>query len=797
MKNTRTLKHKLFISLFALFLQLGSFAQSFVDEAENLGVTAIVTSQEWGSGSSAFDFNRDGLDDITLCDDSGHLRLYENTGDGFEELDPTFVSLGNMKQFLWTDYNNDGEIDAMMSTLNGKFKVFRNNGNFTFEDVTSDSGLPNGSNFFSGFALADYDRDGDLDIYISIYELADSEPGNDIHENKLFENNGDGTFTNVTEESGVRELPTLSFQPVWLDINNDLYPDLFVINDRQPINFLFLNNGDGTFENITQQANVALPGMDCMSNSVTDFNGDGYLDIYITNSGNSNYPNYLFSNNGNGTFTDVAPDYGVQGFQFGWGASWIDANNNGWEDIFYCTTSGSVGNRFYTNNYGLSFNNESELLETEAIYPSYSVSKGDFDNDGYSDLVVQNRAPNPPYVMMNQNSGNDYVKITLEGTASNKDAIGSWIKVYHDNSQYSRYTLCGQDYYGQSSQHHIFGLGNSGEPLDSIAVTYPSGHTDVYYDLSVNSHYFFTEGETYTADILNQHDGAFCAGDSIVLFAANHENYLWSTGDTASSISVNSGGTFSLVVTNEFGVTATDTIEIVENPIPAVQEISTAISCFGDSTGTISLINQNNFEPDYVLWSNGMEGTEIDSLPAGTYSYFYQDINGCTATGSVDLNEPSELIIVANTIPETSGNDGAIILAIFGGTPPFSIEVQDNESESITITNLSSGTYEITVTDGNGCSKTVAITVESVVSSRAESKIAFNVYPNPAKDFLNIDSEWDVASVRIYDVAGKKIAINNTVVNGILNIAEIARGTYILEIENREGIKAFTRFTKN
>jgi len=258
------LNRKLIISLFAGCIHLCVSGQIFIDEAETLGVNPVISSQEWGSGTSAFDFNQDGLDDITLCDDSGNIRLYQNNGDGFTELDPIFASLGNMKQFLWVDYNNDGDLDAMMTALNGKFKLFRNNGDFTFEDVTISAGLPVASNFFSGISVSDYDRDGYLDIYISIYALADSEPGDDIYQNKLFKNNGDETFTDVTAGSGIQELPTLSFQPVWLDINNDLYPDLFVINDRQPRNFLFVNNGDGNFENIAAQAKLEITGMDCM-----------------------------------------------------------------------------------------------------------------------------------------------------------------------------------------------------------------------------------------------------------------------------------------------------------------------------------------------------------------------------------------------------------------------------------------------------------------------------------------------------------------------------------------------------
>ncbi len=792
------MKRTLLILVIVLSVCLKTEGQTFTDQAESMGVAAIVSSQEWGSGSSAFDFNGDGLDDITLCDDSGNIRLYENNGDGFTELNPIFQSLGLMKQFLWVDFDNDGDLDAMMTTLNGKFKLYNNNGDFIFEDITLNAGLPVNNNFYSGIAVADYDRDGDLDVYIGIYTLADSDPDDDIYKNKLYKNNGDGTFTNVTVDAGVQEDPTLTFQPVWTDINNDLYPDLYVINDRQPVNFLFLNNGDGTFENITQEANAEFPGMDCMSNSVSDFNGDGYLDIYMTNSGSANYPNFLLSNNQDNTFTDVAQSYDAQGFQFGWGSTWVDADNDGWDDIFYCTSSGVIGNKLFMNDFGLGFSNASDELEIEDIYPSYSVSKGDFNNDGYGDLVVQNRAPNPPYVMMNQLAGNNYAKVTLEGTVSNKDAIGSWIKVYHNNSAYSKYTFCGQDYYGQSSQHRVFGLGNSSSAnIDSISVTYTSGHTDVYYDLPLNEHYYFTEGETYTVNITAENNGEFCTGDSIALSAGAHENYTWSTGETTESITVNSGGTYSINVTNSYGITASNTLQVVENPIPAIVENTTPIFCFGDSTGTIALVNQNDFAPDSVWWNNEMQDAEIDSLPAGVYDYFFQDINGCSTTGSVSLNQPSELIIIANTIPETDGYDGEIFLAIFGGTPPFMIEVEDEEAQSSSITDLPGGAYQITVTDGNGCSKTTTVIVESVVSAGTEDPVAFNIYPNPTADFLYVEAEgYDGLKAQIFDVTGKAIGLETSIQNGYLDLRSLAKGTYIVEIKNSDRPLTFKRFTK-
>ncbi|HKL02214.1 MAG TPA: T9SS type A sorting domain-containing protein, partial [Cryomorphaceae bacterium] len=441
----------------------------------------------------------------------------------------------------------------------------------------------------------------------------------------------------------------------------------------------------------------------------------------------------------------------------------------------------------------------SGMLETGAVYPSYSVSKGDFDNDGFADLVVQNRAPNPSYVMMNQSSGNDYVKISLEGTVSNKDAIGAWIQAYHDDVQYSKFTLCGQDYYGQSSQHYIFGLGDSeAESVDSISVTYPSGHTDVYYDLPLNDHHYLTEGETYTVNIIAENNGEFCENDSLELSAGNHENYQWSTGDTSQTITVNSGGTYSLLVTNPYGITAENSVEVLENPTPSILENTTPILCFGDSTGTISLINQNNFAPDSVWWSNGMQDAEIDSLPAGSYDYYFRDINGCSTVGDISLNQPSELIIVANTIPETNGNDGEIFLGIFGGTPPFMIEVEDEEQQPSTTTNLPGGTYEITVTDGNGCTKTTTVIVESVVSTRKEDGINFNLYPNPAIDFLMVElPNNDNFSIQVFDIAGKKIENTFFLQNGRIDLAGLAKGTYILEIRDSENDASFKRFTKH
>lgn len=731
--------------------------QMFVNMAEELGVTAIVQVPSFGSGISTYDFNQDGLDDITLCTNFGSIVFYENQGGYFELGGPNIIAPGQTKQVIWADIFNDGNPDLFITSYTEACKLYRNFGGNNFQDISQSAGLPFTGNHHSGASFGDYNRDGFLDLYICVY-LQFSEPPNDpMKYNRLYRNNGDGSFTDVTVSSGIQFLPSMSFQSVWLDYNNDLWPDLYVINDRHMTgNKLFLNNGDGTFTDVTVETGMEFYGQDIMSNSISDYNHDGYLDVFLTNAGNINPPKPSFlAENYNGLFfNEVGAEMGLEIFEFFWGALWIDANNNGDDDLYIAKESYQQ-DHFYINS-GNGFNISQNEIELGDIYPTYSPAKGDFNNNGYSDIAVQSRSPHKPLVLMNQNNGNNYIKLTPHGTVSNKQGVGSWIQVHCGEVSLAKYTLCGENYLGQNSQHIIFGVGEDVDQVDSLKITYTSGHTDTYYNLPTDSTYHFYEGDTYLNTIESSGGESFCQADTIILDAGLHLSYQWNTGDTTRFLTVSEEGSYNVTTTNSFGISTTASIEITRNPLPSLIVSTTDISCAGESSGSIFLENQTGVSPGYVLWDNGLEGDSIYGLESGVYEYTYTDTNGCSSWGSVTLSEADSMIVVANTIPETNGNDGGIYLVVFGGSPPFEISL-NGLSEGPIIQGLSSGVYDVTITDSNGCVKTIEIYVESILNESFSEKANWAIYPNPVQNAFSVVAPRPIRSLHLNDLMGKEI----------------------------------------
>ena len=217
---------------------------------------------------------------------------------------------------------------------------------------------------------------------------------------------------------------------------------------------------------------------------------------------------------------------------------------------------------------------------------------------------------------------------------SNRQAIGSWIRVYAGGETYTQWTLCGENYLGQNSQHHIFGLGQLTQ-VDSVSVHYNMGHTDWYYNLPVNASYHFTEGETYTAQISADGPLIQCAGDTILLDAGDHANYLWSTGDTTRYLEVTASGGYAVTLINPYGISTTASIEVVFTPAPDVSAIANAVTCNGLSDGNIELFNASGIDAETVIWDNGATGVSVFGLTAGWYTYTFTDVNACSTTGTV------------------------------------------------------------------------------------------------------------------------------------------------------------------
>lgn len=711
--------------------------QSFTDIAGAQGVSAIPNSLQYGSGMSFYDFNQDGWDDLsfTLVDDS--CVFYINNLGTFQQV-PAFVDgPGQTKHLVWVDYDNDGDLDIGRTTFEGHYSIFQNDGDFNFTDVSEDIGLGQGQERYYGMCFADYDRDGDLDFYVTCYEQLD-EPNYYDKLNHLYQNNGDGTFDDVTTEAGVGDGIRLSFKGVWFDYDMDGWPDLFVINDRIFENSLYKNNGDGTFTDVSEEAGIQLGGQDPMTATVGDFDNDGDMDVYMTNTSAPAKRGQLLVNNGDGTFTQAAEEYGVDVFGWTWGAIWVDYDNDTDQDLYVAHGHPNLGNfdidNFFLESAGGAFFTDASTLVMgeEDNTRSYSNARGDIDNDGFYDIAVLNRSPFDVNLWHNAGNDNHFIKFTLTGTASNVMAIGSWIRVYIDGMQFTQYTMCGENYIGQNSQHHIFGLGDA-TVVDSVKVEYVLGHTDTYYDLSADSSYHFTEGETYSAEIAAAGSLSLCAGDSVVLDAGQHEEYSWNTGHDGRFLTVFEAGQYWFTAQNAFGIAAqSDTVTVVVNPQPNVEPVVSPISCFGAGDGAVLLQNLSGVPVDSVSWSNGMTGATIDSLQAGSLNYTLWDANGCSTNGEILIQEPQALNVQVFSFPEVSGADGSISLIINGGVPPYEVFLDTMAVDPDDISGLTAGDYTLAIVDANGCIFSQSVTIGSLVNIRDLQLADVQVYPNPA-----------------------------------------------------------------
>lgn len=484
-----------FLLTFYLFFCSNFFAQiQFNEEALLLGCSnSSYGLGSYGGGISFFDFDKDGWDDITVSSETGDpVRFYKNNTGFFSQIDfISFDPLFETKTVQWIDFDNDGDYDLFVTSFSDSNILYQNIGNMVFEDVTISSGLILNDNSNYGSSWGDYDKDGFLDVFI----CSRSDFQEDDTQNYLYHNNGDGTFSIVNDQAGIDNNHNLSFCSSFFDYNNDGWQDLYIANDKLDTqNLLYKNNGDGTFTEVGEETGTNI-SMDGMSTTIGDYNEDGWLDIYVTN---TIAGNVFLKNNGDGTFTDVASTNGTLFESAAWGAVFLDAENDTDLDLYVSgELDGSTSflpSAFYENNGNGNFSIPMSAGFENDTARSFSNAIGDINNDGYPDITVLNYEPDDIFVWNNiSDYNNNWLKVKLEGVISNRQGIGSWIEISIDGNKQYRYTLCGEGFLGQNSAYEFFGLG-SASSVDYIKVTWLSGQVDVIENPSINSHITVIEG---------------------------------------------------------------------------------------------------------------------------------------------------------------------------------------------------------------------------------------------------------------------------------------------------------------
>ncbi|TYB79669.1 FG-GAP-like repeat-containing protein [Bizionia myxarmorum] len=484
-----------YIWLLFLALPFCSISQvNFNNVATDLGLIVTAGNTYLGNGISFCDYNNDGWDDITMAtQDNDKLRFYKNVNGTFV-LDNLNIPFNNseQKQVVWVDIDNDGDKDLFVTSNNDGNKLYLNLGNLNFEDITEAAGFPT-ENFESyGASWGDYDNDGFLDVFISNRSESNNQP------NYFYRNNGDNTFTDVTEEAGFDNDSHMTFCSAFFDYDNDGWQDIYLSSDKYfNQNFLYRNNGDGTFTDVSVESNTAIV-IDAMSTTIGDYNNDGWFDIYITNTPTDG--NVLFRNNGDGTFTDIGMFSGVRLHSYAWGAVFLDADNDMDEDIYVsCEFDGSNppyrSSAFFKNQGNNTFENSRNSGFIGDAAKSYSNAIGDFNNDGYPDIAVSNIHFENMYLWENQgDKTNNWLKVNLTGVQSNRDGIGSRIEISVNGNKQYRYTLCGEGYLAQNSNTQFFGVGTN-TSIDYIKVTWLSGIIDYIENVTPNQVLQIREGQ--------------------------------------------------------------------------------------------------------------------------------------------------------------------------------------------------------------------------------------------------------------------------------------------------------------
>jgi len=486
------------------------FTHSF--GAEKLGSLLEST----GGGCVWFDYNNDGFADLYVISgkplEAGmhpyplrkapavapHNHLYRNNGNGtFTDATDEAGVAANIFGIaaVAADFDNDGFVDLFVTGY-GRAILYRNKGNGTFEDVTAKAGIKVDGWPISS-AWLDYDRDGCVDLFVGRYVKfdpqyrafypADNYPGPLDYEpdtNRLYHNNCDGTFTDVTDKSGIGALKGRAMGVTAADFDGDGYPDIYVANDKTE-SYLFRNKHDGTFEEIAANLGAAYGQNGEMSSAMgpvfADLEGNGRMDLWVTD---SKY-NRLMRNAGKAGFEDVSENAGISAASAqyaSWGSGIYDFDNDGLLDIlvFHGGLVHMVPQE-HSLFRGLGKGKFADVSrDAGPVFDVKTVARGacfaDYDNDGKVDAFVVNLgAPAELLHNVTPNSGH-WIALKLKGTKSNRDGIGAVVEVEAGGRAQTAQRVAGSGYLSQDDDRLHFGLGSASK-IDKLTVRWPSGRT--------------------------------------------------------------------------------------------------------------------------------------------------------------------------------------------------------------------------------------------------------------------------------------------------------------------------------
>jgi enediyne biosynthesis protein E4 len=534
-------------------------AENPVPRFENIAVAAGVNFRHangaspdhhlqeiMGSGGLFFDYDNDGWTDLFLVDGGSladpaaaarsHHRLYRNRGNGRFDDVTARAGIGRAPAYgmgaCAADVDNDGAIDLFVTGA-GANALYRNNGNGTFSDITAKAGIAGGP-FATSCAFADVDRDGFVDLFVTNY--VDARPETNVFcgvaasnarmychplnfaplASVLYHNNGNLTFTDVSAKAGIAGHRSNGLGVVIGDYDDDGWPDIAVANDSRP-NFLYHNEGRGVFKEVGLVSGIAVAAdgnpRAGMGIDLADYDGDGRLDLFITNHELETHT--LFHNMGRGLFADVTSQSGI-GLEtlpyVGFGTAFFDYDNDG--DLDLAITNGHVvdnsghyrpGSK--TEQRKLLFRNDGSRFREigREAGPGFAIEKigralvaADIDNDGSLDLLFTNNGDTPDLLRNASRRENNALLVRLVGTRSNRSAVGARLTLTAGAIRQVREVKAGSSYLGQNDLRQHFGLGQIAK-VDRLEIRWPSGQTEALTNLAPNQILTITEGKGVTS----------------------------------------------------------------------------------------------------------------------------------------------------------------------------------------------------------------------------------------------------------------------------------------------------------